>query len=98
METLADNRDLVEQVKAEARESETMPTATKVIELAQDSQGARKTPRLYNPYQQNEQSRHRRVKWLVAALVCFRLLVMARAARPSQFHRLGRLRRVVFLP
>jgi len=35
METLANNRDLVEQVKAEARESETMPTATKVIELAQ---------------------------------------------------------------
>ena len=36
METLADNQDLVEQVKAEARESETMPTATKVIELAQE--------------------------------------------------------------
>ena len=34
-ETLAKNKDLVEQVKAESRESGTMPTAKRVISLAQ---------------------------------------------------------------
>ncbi|WP_313583966.1 hypothetical protein [Lacrimispora sp.] len=34
-ETLADNKDLVEQVKQEARENEDLPTRTRVIDLAQ---------------------------------------------------------------
>lgn len=33
-ETLADNKDLVEQVKAEAREKDEIPTRSKVLELA----------------------------------------------------------------
>lgn len=33
-ETLADNKDLVEQVKAEARENEDIPTRSRVLELA----------------------------------------------------------------
>lgn len=35
-ETLADNKDLVEQVKAEARENNTIPTRGKVLELARE--------------------------------------------------------------
>lgn len=35
-ETLANNKDLVEQVKAEARETGEMPTRTKVLDLAQE--------------------------------------------------------------
>ncbi|NJD02051.1 MAG: hypothetical protein FIA99_05525 [Ruminiclostridium sp.] len=34
-ETLADNKDLVEQVKAEARENDDIPTRTRVLDLAQ---------------------------------------------------------------
>ncbi len=34
-ETLADNKDLVEQVKQEARENDDLPTRTRVIDLAQ---------------------------------------------------------------
>lgn len=34
-ETLADNKDLVEQVKREARENDDLPTRTRVIDLAQ---------------------------------------------------------------
>ena len=34
-ETLASNKDIVERVKAEARETSTMPTQTKVLEMAQ---------------------------------------------------------------
>lgn len=34
-ETLADNKDLVEQVKQEARDNEDLPTRTRVIDLAQ---------------------------------------------------------------
>ena len=34
-ETLADNRDLVEQVKAEARENDDLPTRSRVLDLAQ---------------------------------------------------------------
>ncbi len=34
-ETLADNKDIVEQVKAEAHENGTIPTQTKVLDLAQ---------------------------------------------------------------
>ena len=35
-ETLADNKDLVEQVKAEAREQDTLPTRARVLDLAQE--------------------------------------------------------------
>lgn len=34
-ETLADNKDLVEQVKAEARENDDIPTRSRVLDLAQ---------------------------------------------------------------
>lgn len=34
-ETLSDNKDLVEQVKAEARENDDIPTRTRVLDLAQ---------------------------------------------------------------
>lgn len=49
-ETLADNKDLVEQVKAEARENDDIPTRSRVLDLAQQ----RKKREEEQPPQQTE--------------------------------------------
>lgn len=51
-ETLADNKDLVEQVKAEARENDDLPTRTRVLDLAQQRKKKEEQDAMdYNEYQ-----------------------------------------------
>lgn len=50
-ETLADNKDLVEQVKAEARANDEIPTRGKVMELAKAREQRQKNPEPVYAYQ-----------------------------------------------
>lgn len=49
-ETLANNKDLVEQVKAEARENDDIPTRSRVLELAKERKKREEKQDNYNEY------------------------------------------------